>query len=263
MYLITMKLISWNVNGIRACYKNGLRDFLVKEKPDIFCVQETKAHPEQLTAEKFEDLYAHRFWSSSEVKKGYSGTCTFLKEEAPLEVMHGIEEKRFDQEGRFVVTRHEDFLLYNVYFPNGAMNDTRHDFKQDFLKTFTEHLKEQIDLGEEIVLVGDYNVARLPFDVYDSEKLKKTSGFLPEERSWFNDSFLPSGFVDVFRHFNPEKEKSYTWWSYRTNARLYNRGWRIDYVCVTPGLIDHVKSFKHLDEQRGSDHCPVQIEFDL
>ncbi len=258
-----MKLISWNVNGIRACYKNGLRDFLVKEKPDIFCVQETKAHPEQLSAEKFDDLFAHRFWSSSEVKKGYSGTCTFLKEDEPLEVSHGIDEKKFDQEGRFVVTRHDDFILYNVYFPNGAMNDVRHAFKQDFLEKFTKHLQEQIDLGEEIVLVGDYNVARLPFDVHDPKKLAKTSGFLPEEREWFNDSFLPSGFVDVFRHFFPEKEKAYTWWSYRTNARLYNRGWRIDYVCVTKGLVDHIKSITHLDEQRGSDHCPIKIEFDL
>lgn len=258
-----MKLISWNVNGIRACFRNGLRDFLVKEKPDIFCVQETKAHPEQLDPEKFEDLFDHRYWSSCEIKKGYSGTCTFLKSEEPYAVEHGIGIKKYDQEGRFVITRHPDFSLYNVYFPNGAMNETRHNFKQDFLKDFTQHLKEQIEAGEEIILVGDYNVARKPEDVYDPVRLKKTSGFLPEEREWFNESFLPAGFVDLFRHFYPDKKEAFTWWSYRQNARPNNRGWRIDYVCVTPGLVPHIKKIQHLDQQLGSDHCPVLVEIDL
>ncbi len=258
-----MKLISWNVNGIRACFKHGLREFLAKEKPDVFCVQETKAHPEQLGPEKFEDLFEHRFWSSSEVKKGYSGTCSFFKSEEPLAVSHGIGIKDFDQEGRFVVTQHPEFTLYNVYFPNGAMNEERHNFKQDFLKKFTKHLKEQIDAGEEIVLVGDYNIARLEHDVHDPVRLKSTSGFLPEEKEWFNESFLPTGFVDLFRHFYPDEKDKYTWWSYRQRARNNNRGWRIDYICVTEGLVPFVKKIQHLDQQEGSDHCPLMVEFDF
>ncbi len=257
-----MKLISWNVNGIRACYKHGLKDFVKKQKPDILCIQETKAHPEQLSAEKLEDVFNHRYWSSAETKKGYSGTCTFLKEEEPLFVEHGIHIKEFDQEGRFVVTRHPEFLLYNVYFPNGAMNETRHDFKQDFLKRFTAHLKEQIDAGEEVIVVGDYNVAHLEYDVHDPKRLKNTSGFLPEEREWFS-SFLEIGFVDLFRHFYPEEKDKYTWWSYRQNARPGNRGWRIDYICVTEGLLPLVKKMGHLDQQKGSDHCPTYVELDL
>ncbi len=258
-----MKLISWNVNGIRACFKHGLREFLLTQKPDIFCVQETKAHPEQLGPEKFEDLFKHRFWSSSKIKKGYSGTCTFLNVDDPLAIEYGIGIKEFDEEGRFVVTQHPEFTLYNVYFPNGAMNKVRHDFKQSFLKKFTNHLKKQIKLGEEIILVGDYNIARLEFDVHDPVRLKETSGFLPEEKKWFNESFLPTGFVDLFRYFYPEKKNKYTWWSYRQRARNNNRGWRIDYVCVTKGLIPYVKQIKHLDEQEGSDHCPLMVEFDF
>lgn len=252
----SLKIISWNVNGIRALHKKGLQEFLERHQPDVFCVQETKCKFVQLNDEKYEALYPISYWSEA-VKAGYSGTATFTKEK-PMQVHHGIEMQDYDSEGRFVVTQFPQFLLYNVYFPNGGMGDVRHDFKQRFLQDFTDHLAEKISEGHEIIVAGDYNVAHKEIDVYDPKRLSKVSGFLPEEREWF-DSFLEIGFIDTFRHFYPSLKDKYTWWSYRERAKEHNRGWRIDYMCVTPGLLPFVKSFKHLDTQTGSDHCPLEL----
>ena len=258
-----MKIITWNVNGIRACAKKGFVEFMERQKADIFCVQETKAHPEQLGPELLEPLSTKSFFSSAE-KKGYSGTATFLSakgREDLKDVRHGIRIKKFDSEGRFVVTEFKDFTLYNVYFPNGAAREERHLFKQEFLKKFTKHLEKKIKAGEQIIVLGDYNVAHEEIDVHDPKRLSKVSGFLPEERKWFGD-FLSIGFNDSFRDFFPDKKDSYTWWSYRENARLNNRGWRIDFICVTDGLKDKVKSIEILDQQEGSDHCPIVMEIE-
>lgn len=244
------------MNGIRALHKKGLEAFLKRQKPDIFCVQETKCKQKQLNEEKYPDLFLQSYWSEAQ-KAGYSGTATFCKNK-PLEVRHGINISKFDLEGRFVVTRFPHFLLYNVYFPNGAMSKERHDFKQEFLLELTDHLCEMMSSGEEIIVVGDYNVAHKDIDVYNPVKLSQVSGFLPEEREWFSE-FLDIGFIDIFRHFYPYQPEKYTWWSYREQAREHNRGWRIDYMCATSGLISHIKSFKHLDMQMGSDHCPLEI----
>lgn len=252
----SLKIISWNVNGIRAIYKKDLAGFLERQKPDIFCVQETKCKEAQVSDEKFESLYPNSFWSEA-VKPGYSGTATFTKIK-PLEVMHGIGEEDYDSEGRFVITQYPQFLLYNVYFPNGGMGEERHNFKQKFLADFTDHLAEKINEGHEVLVLGDYNVAHKDIDVHDPKRLSKVSGFLPEEQEWFTE-FLEVGFVDAFRHFYPNMKDKYTWWSYRERAKEHNRGWRIDYMCMTPGLIPHVKSFKHLDTQTGSDHCPLEV----
>ena len=254
-----MKIITWNVNGIRACAKKGFLDFFEKQDPDILCLQETKAHPGQLEHELLNPFDRKAYWSSA-FKKGYSGTVTYLKKDVES-VSYGIGIRKFDSEGRFVVTDHGDFVLFNVYFPNGSAREERHLFKQDFLKKFTKHLKKLIDAGREVVVLGDYNVAHLEYDVHDPVRLSKVSGFLPEERAWF-DEFLSIGFHDAFREIHPDQEDQYSWWSYRENARKNNRGWRIDYICVTKGLIGRLKSAEILQEQEGSDHCPVVIELE-
>ena len=252
-----MKIISWNVNGIRACGRKGFLQFLKKEDPEILCIQENKAHPEDVDEELVYPLNRIPYWSFAD-RKGYSGTTTFVKQKAK-KVQYGIGIRKFDNEGRFVVTHHKDFLLFNVYFPNGSQTEQRHFFKQEFLKRFTNYLQRLIKKKKEIIVVGDYNTAYLDWDVFDSKLLKNTSGFLPEERQWFKD-FLSIGFIDCYRHFYPDKKDVYTWWSYRENSRKNNRGWRIDHICVTPGLIKKVKKVKIFMKQQGSDHCPVMIE---
>lgn len=254
------KIISWNVNGIRACAKKGLSDFIQVQDPDIFCVQETKAHIDQVE-ESIRTLgYPVSYWSSA-VKKGYSGVATFSKKE-PLSVIKGIDISHYDSEGRFVITEHPHFDLYNIYFPNGGSGDVRHNFKQEFLKDLNSHLKAQLKKGKSIVVVGDYNVAHREVDIYDPVRLSKESGFLPEERQWF-DSFLDLGFVDTFRHLNPEAKERYSWWSYRELARLGNRGWRIDYISISKNLLKNLKSADVLDQVDGSDHCPVVAELEF
>lgn len=257
-----MRIISWNVNGIRACSKKGLIPCVDRYKPDVLCLQETKAHPDQLDEDILNLLGGDGFFSSAE-KKGYSGTVTFVKPKAlktVKKVEHGIGIKKFDLEGRFVVTTHKNFKLYNVYFPNGAMNEDRHAFKQEFLKKLTKHLAKDIKKGQEVILVGDYNVAHTENDIHDPVRLAQTSGFLPEEREWFS-SFLDTGFKDVFREKHPKKT-TYTWWSYRERARVDNRGWRIDYICTTPKIFKKIKKVEILDKHLGSDHCPLYIDID-
>lgn len=255
-----MKIITWNVNGIRACGKKGLGSFIRKEDPDLLCLQETKAHRDQVE----EDLRAPEgrlsFWSSSQ-RPGYSGVVTFARNQ-PLAVRQGIGIRKFDSEGRFVVTDHGAFLLYNVYFPNGGSGSERHEFKQEFLVRFRDHLEEVYREGREIILVGDYNVAYLDIDVYDPSRLSAISGFLPEERTWFRE-FLSGSFVDTFRLLHPEQKDKYTWWSMQERGRIGNRGWRIDHVCVTKGLKGRIQRAEILDEVMGSDHCPVLVELDI
>ena len=252
-----MKIITWNVNGIRACYKKNLFQFVQNENPDIFCIQETKAHIEQVEIEAQKLGRPYSYWSSA-IRKGYSGVATFVKEE-PLRVQKGWGQTEYDSEGRIVITDHGNFDLYNIYFPNGGSGEERHLFKQKFLKDLNLHLKPKIQKGRQIIVVGDYNVAHQEQDVYDPVRLSKESGFLPEERAWMN-SFLDLGFVDTFRHFNPQQKNRYSWWSYRELARTQNRGWRIDYICITKGLLPQLKSAEIMDQIEGSDHCPVKIE---
>ena len=252
-----MKIISWNVNGIRACANKGFLSFLKEEDPDILCIQESKAHPDDLDKELIHPLDRKSYWSFAD-RKGYSGTVTFVKK--PIKkVQHGIGIKKFDHEGRFVITDHGRFLLFNVYFPNGSQTEQRHLFKQEFLARFTSHLKRLMNTGKELIVLGDYNSAYMEEDVFDPEGLKNTSGFLPEERKWLRN-FLSLGFTDCYRHFYPEQKQAYTWWSYREGARRNNRGWRIDHICVTAGLVKKLKSVDILSKQLGSDHCPIKIQ---
>lgn len=257
-----MKLITWNVNGIRAVAKKGFIPFINEQSPDILCLQESKAYKEQVPPEIVNIPGYKSYWSSAK-RAGYSGTVTYIKEAfelQPTEIQYGIGVEKFDSEGRFVVTDHKKFILYNVYFPNGGSGEERHLFKQEFLKEFTQHLKEKIKEGREIILVGDYNVAHQDIDVHDPVRLSKESGFLPEERQWFS-GFLEVGFHDLFRKFHSNEKQRYTWWSYFEKARIVNRGWRIDYICSTHDLALQAISADQLEEQTGSDHCPVVAEF--
>jgi len=257
-----MKIISWNVNGIRAAQKKGLCEFIDREDADMLCLQETKAHKEQLDpilctpAPHYES-----FFSSATTRKGYSGTVTYTKHK-PLKVEYGLGIKKFDAEGRFVITHHKEFILYNVYFPNGGSGPERHEFKQEFLKVFGNHLAMQVKKGKKVVLVGDYNVAHKEIDVFDPVRLSKHSGFLPEERKWFT-GFLDSGFIDTFRFKHPDVKEKYTWWDMRSMSRPANRGWRIDYISVSKNMEKQIKSASILDQQQGSDHCPVVLELKL
>jgi exodeoxyribonuclease-3 len=255
-----MKIISWNVNGIRACSKKGLQDFINEHKPDIFCVQETKAHIDQVE-QNIKDLgYKFSHWSSA-VKKGYSGVAVFTHQQF-LSVDIGFGMKEYDSEGRINLCSHKHFDLYNIYFPNGNSREERHDYKQRFLKDLNIHLKNQIKAGKSIIVVGDYNIAHTEVDLFDPVKYANDSGFLPEEREWFDD-FLSLGFVDTFRKLNPNAKDRYSWWSYRELARISNRGWRIDYICITKDLAAKLKSADILDSVQGSDHAPVVAELDF
>jgi exodeoxyribonuclease III len=255
-----MKIISWNVNGIRACYKKGLRDFILKNKPDILCLQETKAHIDQVEPDTRTLNFKKSIWSSA-VRKGYSGVATFFNDEIKNHTL-GINKHEYDSEGRIVITEHKNFDLYNIYFPNGGSGEVRHNFKQEFLKDLYKHLKAEIKKDKNIILVGDYNIAHTEIDVYDPVRLSSESGFLPEERKWL-DEFLELGFIDTFRKFHPEEKDRYSWWSYRELARVTNRGWRIDYVCISKGLSKNLKSADILDQIEGSDHCPVVAELEF
>lgn len=255
-----MKIISWNVNGIRAVYKKGLTDFLQKQDPDIFCVQETKAHIDQVEEATRKLGMNHSYWSSA-VRKGYSGVATFLRDE-PRKIETTIGILDYESEGRIVMTDHGAFELYNIYFPNGGSGEARHDFKQRFLKDLNAYLKPRIDSGRPIIVLGDYNVAHREVDIHDPVRLSTESGFLPEERAWFDD-FLKLGFIDTFRHLHPNEKDRYTWWSYRELARISNRGWRIDYICVTKNLEKAIQSAEILDDVEGSDHCPISLTLKL
>ena len=256
-----MKIVSWNVNGIRACANKGFLDFVFDCDPDILCLQETKAHQAIVDKELVQIDGYTSYWSSAATKKGYSGTATYTKKIA-LNTGYGLGIRKFDNEGRFVVSDHGAFLLYNVYFPNGSASEDRHLFKQEFLHSFLFHLKQKISAGREVIVLGDYNVAHQEIDVYDPVRLSSVSGFLPEERRWF-DEFLGAGFVDSFRHIHGDLPEKFSWWSYREKARENNRGWRLDMISVTQGLVDKIRGAEILVDQEGSDHCPVMLELDL
>lgn len=251
-----MILLSWNVNGIRAAYKKGLVEWIKKEKPDILCIQETKAMKEQLSDDLVNVNGYNSFFSSAE-KKGYSGTATYTKVN-PVKVVNGIGIKKFDSEGRFLVTEFDEFVLFNIYFPNGKAKKERLQYKMDFYDSFLKHLKKLKKQGKKIVLCGDVNTAHKEIDLARPKENSKISGFLPEEREWI-DKLLQAGFIDTFRMYN-DKPDNYTWWDMMTRARDRNVGWRIDYFFISENLSSNLKSATILPDVMGSDHCPVGIE---
>ncbi|PNX45578.1 MAG: exodeoxyribonuclease III [Thermoplasmata archaeon M9B1D] len=254
-----MKVLSWNVNGIRAVDRKGFFQWFTKEKPDIICLQEIKAQKEQLPSHLRNTPNYHLYINSAE-KKGYSGVATYTKQK-PLDVKMGFEIEKFDREGRILITEYSKFILFNIYFPNGKKNQERLDYKLDFYDTFLAYADNLKAKGKNIVVCGDFNTAHKKIDLARPKENEKISGFLPIERAWI-DTFIDHGYIDTFREFNKQSER-YSWWDMKTRARERNVGWRIDYFFVNKEFMKYVKNAFILQEVLGSDHCPIGIEIEV
>jgi exodeoxyribonuclease-3 len=258
-----MRIISWNVNGIRAVEKRGFSNWLGQENPDILCLNETKAEPAQLSPILVNPQGGgqpyYSYWASAQ-KKGYSGTAIFSKVEPNDVRFMGIDE--FDNEGRCLAADFNDFTLIAAYFPNSQDAGKRLDYKLNFCAAMLGLCNALVKKGRHILLCGDYNIAHTPIDLARPKANEGNAGYLPEERAWM-DKFTKAGYIDTFRHFHPGETGQYTWWSYRTEARKRNIGWRIDYHCVDRDFLPKVKSSIIRPEITGSDHCPVEIELNL
>lgn len=251
-----MKLISWNVNGLRAVYKKGFVDWVLKEQPDILCVQETKASVNQIP-DDLKKIKSYKSFFVSADKKGYSGVGLFTKEN-PINIQKGIKNIKFDSEGRIIIVEFQTFILFNVYFPNGKASNERLKYKLDFYNSFLKYLNKLKIEGKKIVICGDVNTAHKEIDLSRPKENETVSGFLPEERAWI-DKFLSNGYLDSFRLFNTNGGH-YSWWDYKTKARERNVGWRIDYFFVSNNLKQNIASAFILKDVMGSDHCPIGIE---
>ena len=247
-----MKLISWNVNGIRACVGKNFMEFFNEVDADIFCLQETKLQENQIDL-KLQGYY--QYWNYAK-KKGYSGTAIFTKKE-PISVTYGINIEDHDQEGRVITLGFEDFYMVTVYTPNSQNELKRLDYRMKWEDDFREYLK-QLDDRKPVIVCGDLNVAHKDIDLKNPKTNRKNAGFTNEERNKFTE-LLETGFVDTFRYFYPNQENVYSWWSYRFKAREKNAGWRIDYFCASEKLKDRLVSSKIHTEVLGSDHCPIEL----
>ncbi len=251
-----MKLISWNVNGIRACMKKGFLDYFKEVDADIFCIQETKLQEGQIELD-LEGYYD--YWNYAE-KKGYSGTAVFTKKK-PLSVKYGVGIEEHDKEGRVITLEYKDFYLVNVYTPNSQRELARLEYRMDWEDMFRNYLLE-LDSKKPVIICGDLNVAHKEIDLKNPSTNRKNAGFTDEERGKMTE-LLNSGFIDTFRYFYPDKEEAYTWWSYITKARERNAGWRIDYFLVSKELEDRLIAAEIHSDVMGSDHCPVVLEIKL
>jgi len=251
-----MKIVSWNVNGIRAAGRKGFLDWLSEASPDILCIQETRVHPEQLSDELLTGHGYHAFWASAE-RKGYSGVATFCKTK-PNNVQIGLGIPKYDSEGRVIITDHADFRLYNIYFPNGQKDAERLQFKLDFYDALLQIVDQEKESGRNVIICGDWNTAHKEIDLANPKANANYSGFMPIERKRL-DWFIEHGWVDTFRHFCAEPNQ-YTWWSYRFGARARNVGWRIDYFFVNEEFVPQIKDATIHQNVIGSDHCPIGLE---
>ena len=252
----SVRILSWNVNGVRSQLKKGFLEWLKKESPDILCLQETKAMPTQLPPELRYYPGYHVEWNSAE-RPGYSGVATFSKEK-PAAVKKGFGVARFDCEGRVLESEFSEFTLFNIYFPNGKSRDERLKFKMDFYDAALKYFLKLRKQGKKLVICGDYNTAHQEIDLSRPKENQKVSGFLPMERAWM-DKLVENGFLDTFRIFNQDPGH-YTWWDQMTRARERNVGWRIDYHFISEDLKPHLKRAPIMPEVMGSDHCPVVAE---
>lgn len=250
-----MKLISWNVNGIRAVMNKGFMDFFNKIDADIFCLQETKLQPGQI---ELELPGYHQYWNYAE-KKGYSGTAVFSKKE-PISITYGIGVLQHDNAGRVITLEFEDFYFVTVYTPNSQEELKRLRYRMEWEDDFLKYIKE-LDDKKPVIYAGDLNVARLDIDLKNPKANRKNAGFTDEEREKI-ERVLDEGFIDTFRYFYPEKEEAYSWWSYRFKARERNAGWRIDYFIASVKLKERLKDSKIHSDVMGSDHCPVELDIE-
>lgn len=251
-----MRLISWNVNGIRSILKKGFLDFIKKENPDILCLQETRAEPTEVELPL--PVY-HAYWNFAPAQPGYSGTAIFTKAK-PSDVTYGMRNPKHDGEGRIITAEFKDFYLVNVYVPNSKRDLSRLPYRQEWDQDFLKFLKE-LEKGKPVVFCGDLNVAHKEFDLTNPETNHKNHGFTDEERTGFTN-FIKNGFLDTFREFY-EEGGHYTWWSQMNNCHKRNIGWRIDYFLISKALRPHLKDAQILPEVMGSDHCPVSIELEF
>ena len=250
------KVISYNVNGIRAAIRKGFLDWLEKCNPDVVCIQETKAHKSQLDTTLFEHLNYHHYWHSAE-KKGYSGVAILTKEK-PDHVEYGCPIKNGDNEGRIIRADFGNTSVISVYVPSGSSGEVRQSFKMEWLAEFQSYISELKIKRPNLIISGDYNICHKPIDIHDPIRNVNSSGFLPEERAWIDD-FLHSGMIDSFRECNQLPEQ-YTWWTYRQNARARNLGWRLDYHMTSDTLKTKILRAHILSDAVHSDHCPISLE---
>ncbi|SEK87048.1 exodeoxyribonuclease-3 [Aquimarina amphilecti] len=255
----TMKIISYNVNGIRAALKKGFIEWLLQANPDVICLQEIKANKEQLDLDVFADAgYKYNYWYSAQ-KKGYSGVAILSKTE-PDHIEYGTGIDYMDHEGRNLRADFNGVSIMSLYLPSGT-NIERVDHKLKFMDDFQEYINELKKSHPNLVILGDYNICHQAIDIHDPVRNKNVSGFLPVEREWIGN-FMESGFIDSFRHFNADPH-NYSWWSYRANARANNKGWRLDYGMVAQPLKDKLERAVILSEAKHSDHCPIMVELNM
>lgn len=250
-----MKIITYNVNGIRSAMSKGLIDWMKTENPDVLCIQETKASPDQVGVFEFEEMGYHHYWHPAQ-KKGYSGVAIFTKTQ-PDHVQIGCGIKKYDDEGRVIRADFGDLSVMSVYHPSGSSGDERQAFKMNWLSDFQMYINELKEKRPNLIISGDFNICHKAIDIHNPKSNANTSGFLPEEREWM-EQFVNSGFIDTFRKFNPQPHE-YSWWSYRANARAKNLGWRIDYNMASLKLEDKLESSIILADVVHSDHCPVVL----
>lgn len=254
-----MRLLSWNVNGLRAIYKKNFLTWFEQQQADIYCIQETKSHPEQLPEKLVRGSDYHSYFSQAE-RKGYSGVAIWTRTE-PDTISYQMGIPRFDTEGRLIQADYSDFILFNVYFPNGKASRERLEFKMDFYDTFLKKMDDLLHQNKRIIICGDVNTAHKEIDLARPRENETVSGFLPIEREWI-DRLIQLGFTDTFRQFHTEPGQ-YSWWDYKTKARERNVGWRIDYFFISNNLKDHLQSAFIQTEVTGSDHCPIGIDLNL
>jgi exodeoxyribonuclease III len=251
-----MKILTYNVNGIRSAISKGFVDWLKATNADMICLQEVKAEENQIEKALFEDLGYHINWFSAE-KKGYAGVAILTKIK-PKNIVHGCGIEIYDREGRVLRTDFEDFSLMSVYMPSGSSGEERQEFKMQWLSDFQGYITDLTKTVPNLIVSGDYNICHRAIDIHNPKSNANSSGFLPEEREWM-EGFLNNGFIDTFRHFNKEPHH-YSWWSYRAGARGKNLGWRIDYNCATESMRERLVRSAILPEAKHSDHCPVLLE---
>ena len=250
-------LVSWNVNGIRACTNKGFAKWLSDYSPDIIGLQEIKAEKNQFPPEIFE-ITDYNFYINPAEKKGYSGVAVFCKEK-PTKKIDRLGIEKFDREGRTLICEFKKFVFINCYFPNGQRDHARVDFKLEFYQAILDIYQSYVKKGKKVILTGDFNTAHREIDLSNPKANKNTTGFLPREREWM-DTYLDAGMVDALRLKQPDNKDIYSWWTYRNNCRERNIGWRIDYFMTSPDLKKDIKACHHLTDVLGSDHCPIVLE---